>query len=125
MTGENNELEKTEIAVVQRELGEMYAAPQDPQYWSALQLRILLRIAESDPGLWWVFLGRWARAGVVAAVLALMIAGVASVALQKNEKQIAYQSVIDDRVPLTTLERISRTTGISDKEAALRYMLPY
>jgi hypothetical protein len=54
-----------------------------------------------------------------------MAAGVASLALQTNEKRVAYQSVLDDRVPLTSLERVARTAGISDKEAALRYVLPY
>jgi hypothetical protein len=68
-------------------------------------------------------MGRWARAGVVAAALALMAAGVASVVTQRAESRLAYQAAFDDRTPLTTYEKVSRTSGISDHEAALRYVL--
>ena len=122
MNEQNTPLTPEETEVRGR-LAKMYAAPTDPAYWSDLQIRILARIADSDPGMWWVFLGRWARAGIVAAALALMAAGVASVLRQQAEQQVAYQSVLEERIPVTTLEKLSASQGISDDEAALRYVL--
>ena len=124
MSDTNDEFTTPEDAIVRTKLGEMYAAPSDPAYWSDLQIRILERIADSDPGLWWVFLGRWARAGIVAAALALMAAGLASVATQRGNAELAYQELLNERTPATTLERLSSTVGISEREAALRYVLP-
>lgn len=122
MNENDTPFESPEEEEVRRRLAVMYAAPADPAYWSELQIRILSRIADSDPGLWWVFLGRWARGGIVAAALALMAAGIASVSSRDVENQIAYQS-LDDRIPINTLERINATVGLSEEEAALRYVL--
>jgi hypothetical protein len=123
MNDQNNEFTAAEDAIVREKLGELYAAPADPGYWSELQVRILSRIADSDPGLWWVFLGRWARVGIVAAALALIVAGIASVATERAENQLAYQRVLMPTTPVTTLERVSATAGLSEDEAALRYVL--
>jgi hypothetical protein len=123
MRNQDDEVTTAEDAIVREKLGELYAAPTDPAYWSELQVRVLSRIADSDPGLWWVFLGRWARAGIVAAALALMAAGVASVARESAENQLAYQRVLDPTTPVTTMERVSATVGISEEEAAIRYVL--
>jgi hypothetical protein len=123
MSDQYNEISSPEDAVVSAKLGELYAAPSDPAYWSDLQVRILSRLADSDPGLWWIFLGRWSRAGIVAAALALMAAGVASVLRQDAESQLAYQSVFEDSPPLTSYDRVLSTAGISERDAAFRYVL--
>jgi len=132
MNDQNNEFTSAEQAIVQEKMQQIYAAPDDPAYWSDLQVRILARIADSDPGLWWVFLGKWSRAGVVAAALALMAAGIASVVTQQADDAFAY-SVLDDGMPVvtapsvtvpgTTLERVSSMVGLTENEAAVRYVL--
>jgi hypothetical protein len=124
MNDQKNEFISPEDAAVRDGLANIYAAPSDPAYWSDLQIRILTRIADSDPGLWWMFLGRWARAGIVAAALALMAAGVAAVMNKDEANQIAFQSLLDgERTPITAFERVGATAGLSDEEAALRYVL--
>jgi hypothetical protein len=123
MNNQSNEFTTEEDAIIRAKLGEIYAVPTDPAYWADLQVRVLSRIADSDPGLWWLFLGRWARAGIVAAAVALMIAGIASVVTSEAENQLAYRSVMEERVPLSTYERVSATGGISTGDAALRYVL--
>jgi hypothetical protein len=52
-----------------------------------------------------------------------MAAGVASVVNQEAQNQVAYQSVLESRVPVTTLERVNETAGMPEDEAALRYVL--
>ncbi len=133
MNDQNTEFTSAEQAIVREKLEQMYAAPSDPAYWSDLQVRILSRISDSDPGLWWVFLGKWSRAGVVAAALALMAAGIASVVTQQADDAFAYSSVLDDGMPVvttpsvtvpgTTLERVSSMVGLTENEAAVRYVL--
>jgi hypothetical protein len=132
MNKQNTEFTPEEQEIVTEKLRQIYAAPSDPAYWSNLQVGVLTRIADSDPGLWWVFLGKWARTGIVAAALALMTAGVVSVMERQNEDQFAYTSVLDDELPvinapttapLTTFEKVSSMVGVSDDEAAVRYVL--
>jgi hypothetical protein len=123
MNDQNTEFTTEEDAIIRAKLGEIYAVPADPAYWADLQVRVLARIADSDPGLWWLFLGRWARAGIVAAAVALMIAGIASVVTSEAENRLAYRSVMEERVLLTTYEKVSTTGGISTGDAALRYVL--
>jgi hypothetical protein len=71
-----------------------------------------------------MFLGRWARAGIAAAAVALIAAGVASVYTQGSDNTLAYAELLNpDSVPVTTFERVTATQGISEDEAALRYVL--
>jgi hypothetical protein len=133
MNDRNDEFNSPEDAVVREKLAEIYAAPSDPVYWSNLQVRVLSRIADSDAGLWWVFLGRWSRAGIVAAALALMAAGVASAVTRQSDDMFVYQPLMDEGLPastvqlgtgpITTLERVSSMVGVSEDEAAVRYVL--
>jgi hypothetical protein len=133
MNEQNTEFTSEEQKIIQEKLAQIYAAPSDPAYWSDLQVRILSRVADSDPGMWWVFLGRWSRAGVVAAALALMAAGVASVMTQQREELFAEENVLDAGMPVvtapntnlavTTFERVSSMVGVSEDEAAVRYVL--
>ena len=135
MNEKNTEFTAEEQAIVNERLAEIYAAPSDPAYWSDLQIRVLERIADSDPGLWWVVLGKWARAGVVAAALALTAAGITSVVTQQNDDVFADVAVLDEgmpvatlpntSIPLTTMEKVSSMVGVSDDEAAVRYVMSF
>jgi hypothetical protein len=133
MNEQNTEFTSEEQQIVQEKLAQIYAAPADPAYWSDLQVRILSRISDSDAGMWWVFLGRWSRAGVVAAALALMAAGIASVVTQQRDELFAEENALDAGMPVvtapnasvavTTFERVSSMVGVSEDEAAVRYVL--
>jgi hypothetical protein len=117
-----NFTETTQDALVTAELAKLYAAPDDPGYWSDLHVRTLARIADSDPGLWWMFLGRWARAGIVAAAAALLVAGIASSVRRSEQNQVAI-GLEEGPTPVTAMEKVSAMVGISEEEAALRYVL--
>ena len=82
------------------ELGDEYAAPDEPRYWDAFEARVLVavrdavrdgasRAATSTTGAfravpavaaeWWQALARWAQPGLVAAAVTIVIAAAALV----------------------------------------------
>lgn len=61
----------------------MYSAPADPAYWSGLEQRVMARLRENGPVAWWAVFSEWRQAGLVAAALALLIAGAAIVHEQR------------------------------------------
>ena len=67
---------------VTRQLRERYAAPTG-EYWDGLEARIMAavtagRVAVTDAAEWWQVLAGWARGGLVAATLAVVVAGSAA-----------------------------------------------
>jgi anti-sigma-K factor RskA len=65
-------------------LRSMYAAPTDPAYWSGLEARVLTRLRENGPVAWWAGFSEWRSAGLVAAAVVLLIAGVTVVREQQK-----------------------------------------
>jgi len=101
-------------------------------YWSALESRIMARVATADPtrgdeGLWSV-LERWAQVGLVAAVAIFAVAGVVGRSLGEPEEQVAYESVVQAATP-EALSAPAQLITASDKsvqrDAALQYVLSY
>jgi len=58
-----------------------YAAPASESYWTGLEQRVKARLQES-PLTWWSVFSEWRTAGLVAATLALLLAGAAMVRQQ-------------------------------------------
>jgi hypothetical protein len=106
-----------------RALRRLYAAPADETYWDALANRVMARIgrdAESEG--WWQPLAGLARIGVIAAGIAVVVAGAALTYSRDAEARVAYQTIIETpRTPALQLA-IERGTG-SERDATLRYVL--
>jgi hypothetical protein len=79
-----------------RELRSIYAAPSDASWWTGFELRINARI---DAGIiadeWWTVPERWMRVGLVAAGLAVIVAGAMIMRSQVQVTRMAYQTVVD------------------------------
>jgi hypothetical protein len=102
-----------------RDLRRLYAAPADEAYWSALERRIMARVAEEE---WWEPLAAWVRVGVVAAGLALAVASLALVRSHQAEARMAYQTVIE--TPRTAPLQMATESGTaSERDALLRYVI--
>jgi anti-sigma-K factor RskA len=67
-------------------LRQTYAAPADAAYWANLEQRVMTRLRESGPIAWWAVFSEWRSAGMVAAAIALIIAGAAVI---REQQQIA------------------------------------
>jgi anti-sigma-K factor RskA len=101
-------------------------------YWSALEQRIMSRVAGADPvrreqGYWSVLNG-WSQVGLVAAAALLAIGGLVSQQLGEPEEQVAYESVM----PASTPDAISAPAALltasntsAQRDAALQYVLSY
>ena len=101
-------------------------------YWSALEQRIMARVANAGPsqrdqGSWSVLNG-WAQVGLVAAAALFAVGGLVSQQLDEPEEQVTYESV----VPSSTPEAISAPAALmtvsdrsAQRDAALQYVLSY
>ena len=70
----------------------LYAAPDSDGYWSALEQRIMDRIAGGETlGAWWSVSAQWARIGLIAAGFALIVS--ASLFLRSRAEQ--HQMAVD------------------------------
>ena len=73
----------------------LYAAPASAGYWSALEQRIMDRIAGGDAlDWWWPVPTQWVRVGLIAAGFALIVAGSLFLRSRAEQRQMAYDSVL-------------------------------
>ncbi len=75
-----------------------YAAPTSTNYWAGLEQRVLARVKDAQPLAWWTVFSEWRTAGLVAATLALLLAGAATVrtrTLDETTPQMANGATID------------------------------
>lgn len=106
---------------VTRALRRLYAPPASEAYWQALARRIMARIA-ADGDAWWQPLAHWAGAGLVAAAVALLVAGIALRQSRDAEARLAYQTIIE--TPRSAPLQIATDRGASpDRDAMLRYVI--
>jgi hypothetical protein len=125
MTHHADEMHGGWSEAVTRVLRDLYAPPADPAYWEALEHRIMARVDEEATP-WWATFGRWTRAGVAAAALALVASGLAAtVATRAAEVRVAYEGILGDTIPTTSYERASRMAGISEVEASFQYVISH
>lgn len=107
-----------------------YAPPADEAYWKTLEARVMSRLQEATPEAWWTVLSEWRSAGLVAATLALLIAGGTVVREQQRaetERQLAavaaYYTVFDDSDDLSMT--ITIPPDSSPVVAPERYLEPF
>ena len=56
-----------------------YSAPTPSSYWAGLEQRVMARVKEAQPPAWWTVFSEWRTAALVAATMALLLAGAAMV----------------------------------------------
>jgi len=56
-----------------------YSAPTSGSYWAGLEQRVMARVKEAQPLAWWTVFSEWRTAALVAATMALLLAGAAMV----------------------------------------------
>jgi hypothetical protein len=97
-------------------LREHYAAPSDPRYWSALEARILARVARGGHAEgWWSALAEMARPALAAAAILVLVAGAAVVHTRRIDAREAYASVISAAPP--AMETAARPTCLPPGDA--------
>lgn len=108
---------------VTRLLRDLVAAPTEPEYWTALEARIMARVTAGAPQLDWgqLFAG-WARVGAATAAVAVLAVGAVLVQMRASEVRVAYEAVIDTP-PATRAVLPSR--GISGREATLFFVISH
>jgi hypothetical protein len=104
-----------------RELRAIYAAPTDPSWWAGLEQRITARIgAAAAADEWWTVPDRWLRAGLVAAGIAVIIAGALVMRSQTQATSMAYQTVVD---PATIdLLEVAQRGKMTEQQARLHVL---
>jgi len=109
---------------VTRILRRIHAAPGTEEYWRGLEARIMAGVAgdaSAESG-WWLPLTHWARAGVAAAAVALLVAGVALWREREVREQAAIETVLlQANPPLSQLAAVAGTAP--DSESVLRNLL--
>ena len=94
-----------------QELRAIYAPPADAAYWCFLERRIMDRLSLADGDSWWAVSGTWLRAGLMAAGIAVIVAGTLLLRTQTQMARAEYETVIDpatiDAPTLAARERLS------------------
>jgi hypothetical protein len=106
-----------------RELAAIYAAPQEAAYWSALERRILARVAAGDStDEWWSVPDRWLRVGLVAAGIAVIVAGSLLMRTQtRSSRMAAYETAMDSAT--TDAFEVARRDRMTEEQATLRLLI--
>jgi hypothetical protein len=87
-----------------------YDQPTETSYWAFLERRIMARITSEGAREWYSYFPAWSRAGLAAAALALMVAGVAAWQTRKAQSEMPM-------IESAGGERADR------REATLRYLI--
>jgi len=105
-----------------------YSPPGGDGYWTALESRIMSRIASPAAAdtPWWTVLAPWARTALIAAAALFALAGAIDRQLTEADEQVAYDSVVQSVTPdvlATSEELISVERGTDG--ATLSYFLSH
>src|SRR5471032_2187873 len=104
-----------------RELRSMYAAPADQAWWAGLEQRINARLdAAIAADEWWTVPDRWLRTGLIAAGIAVIVAGAMIMRSQTQVSRMAYETVVD---PTTVdLFDVAERANLTEQQARLRVL---
>ncbi len=103
-----------------RELRVIYVAPSEASWWAGLEQRINARIdAAVAAEEWWTVPERWLRVGLVAAGLAVIVAGALIMRSQTQVAHMAYETVVD---PATDLLEVAERGKLTEQQATLRVL---
>jgi hypothetical protein len=98
----------------------LYAAPDSAGYWSALEQRIMDRIAGGETlDAWWSVPTQWTRLGLIAAGFALIVAGSIFLRSRAVQRQMAYDSVLG---PATGGPTLAIRDAQTDRQATINYI---
>ena len=125
--------ERTARAIHEAYLPPLTRGEVENNYWSALEQRIMARVATANPAQreqgYWSVLNGWAQVGLVAAAALFAIGGLVSQRLGEPEEQVAYESVVPTS---STPEAVSAPAALltasgssAQRDAALQYVLSY
>ncbi|HET7565518.1 MAG TPA: hypothetical protein VFJ96_11020 [Gemmatimonadaceae bacterium] len=104
-----------------RALRQVYAAPADPSYWESLEARIMARVRGESDG-WWMPLSGWGPVGLIAAGLALVVAGLTVTHAREEEARMAYEMVIE--TPRSLPQQLATVSeGASAREMTLHFVI--
>lgn len=102
-----------------RELRAIYAAPIEAAYWSGLEHRILAHLESgAETPEWWSVPERWLRAGLIAAGIAVLVAGSLLLRSQAQASRMAYDQVMDPAV--ADAFEVARRDRLSEEQETLR-----
>jgi hypothetical protein len=101
-----------------RELRLIYAAPTGAAWWDDLERRINARLDAADE--WWTVPERWLRVGLVAAGLAVIVAGALIMRSQTQVTRMAYETVVDPAT-IDILE-VAQRAKLTEQQATLRIL---
>lgn len=106
-----------------RALAAIYAPPQEAAYWSALEQRILARVAAGDGAdEWWSVPEKWLRVGLVAAGIAVIVAGSLLLRTQTQASRMAAYETAIDSAAADVLE-VARRGRMTEEQATLRLLI--
>lgn len=101
-------------------LRQLYAPPDAPGYWSALEQRIMDRIAGGESlDAWWSVPTQWVRIGLIAAGFALIVAGSLVLRARAEQRQMAYDSILG---PSNGGPTLAIRDAQSERQATLNYI---
>ena len=66
-----------------------YFQPSDSSYWAFLERRIMGRVTAEGAREWWSYFPAWGRAGLAAAALALLVAGITAWQTREAQQEVA------------------------------------
>jgi hypothetical protein len=104
-----------------RELRSIYAAPADQAWWAGLEQRINARLdAAIAADEWWTVPDRWLRTGLIAAGIAVIVAGAMIMRSQTQVSRMAYETVVD---PTTVdLFDVAERANLTEQQVRLRVL---
>jgi hypothetical protein len=100
-----------------RELRAIYAPPFDAAYWILLEQRIVARL-ESGAGEWWSVPEKWLRAGLIAAGIAVIVAGSLLLRTQTQASRMAYDTIANPAA--ADAFEVARRDRLSEEQETLR-----
>ena len=104
-----------------RELRAIYAAPSAASWWTGLEQRINARIdAAVIADEWWTVPERWMRFGLVAAGLAVIVAGAVIMRTQVQATRMAYETVVNPAS--VDLPEVARGQQMTEQQIRLRIL---
>ncbi len=108
---------------VVRALRALYATPGGDAYWDGLEARIMAEVA-AEPGSVWPLFARWAPAGLIAAAVALLMAGMTLYRTSTREASVAYEAAVRGAAPMA-VQTVSARPGTPVREATFEYVITH
>ena len=99
-----------------------YGQPTETSYWAFLERRIMARITAESAREWYSYFPAWSRAGLAAAALALMVAGVAAWQTRKAQDRVAWHELLESPSEMPMIESAGGERA-DRREATLRYLI--